>query len=109
MSQEARGALNAILNGGEGNLLKGALDGCVHVENAVVRQMVKLVLAEVQLGLGEDGFDRIPIGRITLVEDELDIEAIAQFFLCSMVLRQIVGEEGDWDTPILLSEEFSEL
>ena len=108
MSKEPRGALNTILNGRKWDLLKGTLDGRVHVENAVIRQMVKLVLAEVQFSLGEDGFDRIPIGRIALVEDELDIEAIAQFFLCSMVLRQIVGEEGDWDTPILLSKKFSE-
>ena len=86
MSKEPRGALDTILNGREWDLLEGTLDGRIHVENAVIRQMVKLVLAEVQLGLGEDSFDRIPIGRIALVEDELDIEAIAQFFLCSMVL-----------------------
>ena len=109
MSKEPRGALDTILNGREWDLLEGTLDGRIHVENAVIRQMVKLVLAEVQLGLGEDSFDRIPIGRIALVEDELDIEAIAQFFLCSMVLRQIVGEEGDGNASILLPEQFGEL
>ena len=108
MSQEARGALNAILNGREGNLLKGALDGRVHVENAVVRQMVKLVLAEVQLGMGEDSLDGVPIGGVALVIDELNVEVISQFILSCVVLGEVVGEEGDGDSSILFAEECSE-
>ena len=71
--------------------------------------MVELILAVVQLGLSEDGFDGIPVGAVTFVEDELDIEALAQIVLGSMVLRQIIGEEGDRDAGILLAETFGEL
>ena len=109
MSQEARRALNAILYSREGNLPECTLDGGVHVEDAVIGEGVQFVLAKVQLGLGEDEFNRIPIGGIALVEDELDIEAIAQFFLCNIVLRQIVGEEGDGNAPKFLPKEFGKL
>ena len=70
--------------------------------------MVELVLAVAQLGLSEDGLDGIPVGAVALVEDELDVEALAQIVLGSMVLRQIIGEEGDRDARILLAETFGE-
>ena len=73
MSQEPRRALDAILYGGQGDLPEGTLDGGIHVEDAVVGEVVQLVLAVVQLGLGEDGFDRIPVRGVAFVEDELDI------------------------------------
>ena len=77
MLQEARKALDAVLYGLQGNLLEGALDGSVHVEGALVGEVVELVLAVVQLGLGEDSLDGIPVGRIALVVDEANVEALA--------------------------------
>ena len=108
MLQEARRALDAVLYGLQGNLLEGTFDGSVHVEGALVGNVVELVLAVVQLGLGEDSLDGIPIWRIALVVDEANVQLLAQMTFGSMVLGEIVGEEGDGDSSILVAEECSE-
>ena len=73
MSQEARRALDAILYGGQGDLLEGMIDGSVYVEDVVVGEVVQFVFAIVQLGLCEDRFNGIPVRGVAFVEDELDI------------------------------------
>ena len=65
--------LDAVLYGRQGHLLEGSVDCRVDVEGAVVREMVELIFAKVQLRLCEDRFDRIPFRAVSLIVDEPDI------------------------------------
>ena len=69
--------LDALLDVEKRDLCEGSIDCRNYVEVSPVRKVVELVLAKVQLGLGEHGFDGVPLRSIAFVEDELDVETIS--------------------------------